>query len=142
MMGAGTEASAQTGAWEIHLQDVDAALARDERAAARDAWQRAYAAALESARWEALAGVGDAAARIGADGDERDLARARQAYREAYVRARSEGSLDGVLRVSDASSRLGDHEAARLYRDAAVRLAVRQASPGFFTRLWTKFTRP
>jgi hypothetical protein len=137
----GASAANQSAPWNVHLQAVDAALARGDQGAARDAWLSAYAAALESGGWEALAAVGDATARIGANGDEKDLGRARQAYREAYVRARSEGSVDGVLRVSDASGRIGDHETARLYRDAAVRLAVRQASPGFFTRLWATLTR-
>jgi hypothetical protein len=127
--------------WDGPLQELDAALGRGNVDAALQAWQHAYAVALENGQWEGLAAVGDASARIATSGgDAADLGRARQAYHEAFVRARSEGSVDGILRVSDAYSRLGDHEAARRYRDAAVRLAVRQTSPGIFARIWARIT--
>ena len=131
--------AADPAPWEAPVEAVDAALGRGDPRTAREAWQHAYAVALASARWEGLAAVGDASARIGhATGDAEDLSRARQAYREAFVHARSEGSLDGVLRVSEAYSRLGDHEIARMHRDVAIRLAVRQASPGLFARIWAR----
>jgi tetratricopeptide (TPR) repeat protein len=127
--------------WEAPLQEVDTALARGDFRAAREAWNRAYALAFDAGEWEGLAAIGDASARINnASGEASDLVRARQAYQEAFLRARSEGSVDGVLRVSEAYSRLGDHETARRYRDVAVRMAVRQASPGFFARIWTRLT--
>jgi hypothetical protein len=133
--------AADLAPWDIHVQAVDAALARGDQRAARTAWHSAYAAALGSGGWESLVKVGDASARIGGvNAESGDVERARQAYREAYVRARSERSVDGVLRVSDASARLGDHETAHLYRDAAVRLAVQRASPDIFTRIWAKLT--
>ncbi|MGH7335114.1 MAG: hypothetical protein ACREKS_20700, partial [Candidatus Rokuibacteriota bacterium] len=136
-----TALAATPGLWEAPVQAVDAALARGDFRAARQAWQHAYAVALESGDWERLAVVGDASARIhSAGGEAADLGRARQAYHEAFVRARSEGSVDGVLRVSEAYSRLGDHEAARRYRDTAVRLAVRQTSPGIFARIRARLT--
>jgi len=129
-------AAADPVPWDAHVQAVDAAIARGDHRAAREAWHNAYAAALGSGQWEGLAAVGDASTRISsAGGGADDLVRARQAYHEAFVRARRESSVDGVLRVSDAYSRLGDHETARLYRDTAVRLAVRQTSPGIFARI-------
>jgi tetratricopeptide (TPR) repeat protein len=135
------QAAADAAPWDAPVQAVDAALARGDFRAAREAWNHAYAVALGSGHWEGMAAVGDASARISnAGGETGDLVRARQAYYEAFLRARSEGSVDGVLRVSDAYSRLGDHETARRYRDTAVRLAVRQTSPGIFARIWARLT--
>jgi len=137
----GLARAATLAPWEAPLQEVDAALTRGDFRAAREAWNHAYAVAFGSSEWEGLAAVGDASARMSnASGDSSDLVRARQAYREAFLRARSEGSVDGVLRVSEAYSRLGDHETARRHRDVAVRLAVRQTSPGFFARIWARLT--
>jgi hypothetical protein len=127
--------------WDAPVREVDAALTRGDFRAAREAWNHAYAVAFASGEWEGMVAVGDASARMSnASGDTSDLVRARQAYHEAFLRARSEGSVDGVLRVSDAYARLGDDETARRHRDVAVRLAVRQTSPGFFARIRARLT--
>lgn len=113
-------------AWRIQIRKVDAALARQDVAAARQAWHDAYLAALGHRCWRGLAEVGDASLRIG------EVSRARKAserlargmYLRALFRARQQTSLDGVLRLAEALDALGDRGAVAECLHLAERLAA------------------
>ena len=107
-------------AWKLRLAAVDHALANGDGAAAVRAWRDAYAAARSSRRWEAMIELGDAAVRIGEDGQPR----ARRAYLTALGRARRDGSVDGVLRPARGFETLGDHDVAAQCREIAGQLAT------------------
>ena len=104
--------------WQRQLARVDQALATGNASAAIYAWREAYGAALRSRRWEALAAVGDAGARIealmGSTGRYRP--ETRQAYLSALFRARAAGSAEGVQRAAAGFEALGDQDAANLAR--------------------------
>jgi hypothetical protein len=111
--------------WVTPLQDMDAALARADLAAAAAARHRAHLAALGSRSWEGFLAVGDAALRIGdAAGDRRAMEpAARRAYLRALTYARAQRSLDGVLQATESFARLGDRDTVeqgiRMARDLA-----------------------
>jgi hypothetical protein len=111
--------------WVTPLQDVDAALARADVAAAMAARHRAHLAALGSRSWEGFLAVGDAALRIGdAAGNRRAMEpAARRAYLRALTYARAQRSLDGVLEATESFARLGDRDTVeqgiRMARDLA-----------------------
>ncbi len=113
-------------AWRIHIRKVDAALAQQDVAAARQAWRDAYLAALGSRCWSGLAEVGDASLRIGAVSRLPQAAEclARGMYLRALFRARQQNSLDGVLRLAEALDALGDSGAV----EECLRLAERLAA--------------
>lgn len=104
--------------WQRQLARVDEALAVANASAAIYEWREAYGAALRSRRWEALAAVGDAGARIeelmGSTGRYR--AETRQAYLSALFRARAAGSAQGIQRAAAGFEALGDQDAADLAR--------------------------
>jgi hypothetical protein len=111
--------------WVTPLQDMDAALAQADLAAAAAARHRAHLAALGSRSWEGFLAVGDAALRIGdAAGDRRAMEpAARRAYLRALTYARAQRSLDGVLQATESFARLGDRDTVeqgiRMARDLA-----------------------
>lgn len=115
--------------WTVHLERVEAALARRNVSAAELAWQAAYGEALRSRRWEGMLAVGEASLRIGEVAGTRKLAeaKARQAYLAALFRARQQESLDGVLRTAEAFAALGDREVAEQGVYVAQRLAAARA---------------
>ncbi len=106
----------ETAFWDQYIWAMDAARLRGDFYAADAARQKAYLAALESRRWDAMAAVGDASARLG---DEFPRAReglrpeVHRIYGAALRRARQQESLDGVLRMSEAFADLGDRAQAR-----------------------------
>lgn len=92
------------------LRQLDTALGSGRLSEATAAWERAYADALGTQRWETMADVGDAALRIAGRQGRSDIfrANARRVYRIAVSRARRAGSLDGVLRLGRGFLHLGD----------------------------------
>lgn len=104
--------------WERRLARVDRALVEENASGAIYEWREAYGAALRSRRWEALAAVGDAGARLEAmmGSTGRHRAEARQAYLAALFRARAAGSAEGMRRAAGGFEALGDQEAADLAR--------------------------
>lgn len=105
-------------AWPERLVVVDEATARRDLRQAIQAWRDVYPVALASRRWEAMAAMGDAAARIDAltiPGEAHPWGfkpEARRAYLEALFDARSAGSAEGIERVASGFAALGDAEMA------------------------------
>ena len=118
-------------AWSAHLQQVDAALARNDVRAAESAWREAHAAALKSRHWEGPVAVGDAHRRLGDVGGVRQAARAkaRQSYLIALFRARGEGSVEGVLRVAERFAELGDRKVVEQCIRVARTVAAQEKDP-------------
>jgi hypothetical protein len=107
---------AETAFWYEYIRVMDEALARGDFYAADAARQNAYLAALRSQRWDAMAAVGDASARLAEEFPRvHDTLRpeVRRVYALALSRALEQGSLEGVLRVSEAFADLGDRDRAR-----------------------------
>ena len=104
--------------WQRQLARVDEALAAGNASVAIYEWREAYGAALRSRRWQSLAAVGDAGARIeelmGSTGRYRP--ETRQAYLSALFRARAAGSAEGIQRAAAGFEALGDQDAADLAR--------------------------
>lgn len=112
-------------AWIQRLALVDDALTRADLRRAIYEWRGAYEEALGSQRWDALAEVGDRAARISRRLGRSSLfrAEAREVYLHALSRARTVRSLEGVERIAKAFERLGDVENARQARRIAANLS-------------------
>ena len=109
-------ADPETAFWDQYIRVMDAARLRGDFYAAEAARQNAYLAALGSRRWDAMAAVGDASARLGEEfprARENLRPEVRRIYCAALLRARQQESLDGVLRVSEAFADLGDRAQAR-----------------------------
>jgi hypothetical protein len=98
--------------WSGHLRNVDHALGRSDLDGARQAWEHAHLAAIESLSWEGLIASGDACLRIGGAAGSRPAAEAtaRRAYFAALYRACRENSFDGILRTAEAFDDIGDRE--------------------------------
>jgi hypothetical protein len=92
---------------------VDRALGRRDADGARQAWERAHLAAVESPSWDGLIEAGRACLRIGNSIGSRPAAEpaARRAFFAALYRACRENSLEGILRAAKAFHELGDREA-------------------------------
>jgi hypothetical protein len=106
----------ETAFWDQYIRVMDAARLRGDFYAAEAARQNAYLAALGSRRWDAMAAVGDASARLGEEFPrvrENLRPEVHRIYCAALLRARQQESLDGVLRVSEAFADLGDRDRAR-----------------------------
>lgn len=112
----GWVAESREGTLPARLAAIDDAIARRDPGRAMREWRNAYRIALGSRRWDAMAVVGDAAARIdalarpAAGYSTGFRAEARQAYLRALLHARAAGSRDGIQRVSEAFAALGDRE--------------------------------
>jgi hypothetical protein len=98
--------------WSSHLRSVDRALGQSDLAGARQAWESAHLAAVESLSWEGLIATGHACLRVGGAMGTRPTAEAtaRRAYFAALYRACRENSFDGILRAAEAFDDLGDRE--------------------------------
>jgi hypothetical protein len=107
------------------LAEVERALVEQDLVRAAQAWNRAYAAAVGSQRWEPMVSVGDAALRLdraaGASAGYR--AAARQVYLSALVRVRILRARDGLRRIADAFARMDDLEMARRVRRVTAHLS-------------------
>ena len=101
-----------TPSWSGHLRSVDRALGRRDLDGARQAWQNAHLAAVESLSWDDLIATGHACLRVGGATGARPSAEAtaRRAYFAALYRACRENSFDGILRAAEAFDDLGDRE--------------------------------
>ena len=101
-----------TSPWSGHLRSVDRALGQSDLAGARQAWENAHLAAVESLSWEGLIATGHACLRVGGAMGTRPAAEAtaRRAYFAALYRACRENSFDGILRAAEAFDDLGDRE--------------------------------
>lgn len=123
--------------WVTHLDDAERALAQQDLMAARQAWHRAYGAALASRRWEGLLDVGSASLRMTdvTGGPEASLATARRLYLDAFFRARAERSLEGVLRAAEGFAALGDGEVVAQCLRVAERMAGGVRDPDIARRL-------
>jgi hypothetical protein len=108
-------------AWAHRLAPIDEALAAGAMSRAFYEWHEAHGEAFRSGRWQALAAVGDAAARIDAAAGSAVgfRADARRVYLAALIKARAEHSAAGVRRVADALAALGDHALAAHARRVA-----------------------
>ena len=124
--GPASQAPERADAWVADLHQAEHARAQRDLGAARQAWQRAFRAALASRRWEGMLEVGNASLRIGDSPGAREpsLATARRLYLEAFFRAKAEGSLEGVLRAAEAFAALGDHEVVAQCLRVAERMAA------------------
>jgi hypothetical protein len=111
------------------LVSVDDALARDDVAAALQAWQQAYALARRTRSWRGLVEAGDAHVRIGAAANASAAAapRAREIYLAALGRARAERSVEGAVRAAEGFAALGDREVTELALRIAASLASRSS---------------
>lgn len=98
--------------WRGHIQTVDRALGRHDVDQARQAWEKAHLAAVESFSWEGLLASGQASLRIGGAIGARPSAEAsaRRAYFIALYRACRANSFEGILRTAEAFADLGDRE--------------------------------
>jgi len=106
----------ETAFWDQYIRVMDAARLRGDFYAAEAARQNAYLAPLGSRRWDAMAAVGDASARLGEEFPrvrENLRPEVHRIYCAALLRARQQESLDGVLRVSEAFADLGARAEAR-----------------------------
>jgi hypothetical protein len=104
--------SALPHAWNAHLRAVELALGRNDVDGARQAWESAHLAAVESLSWEGLIATGHACLRIGRATGGRPSAEpaARRAYFAALYRACRANSFDGILCTAEAFADLGDRE--------------------------------
>jgi hypothetical protein len=118
-------------AWQVQLDRVDAALARNDLAGAEVLWGEAYVAAIKSRHWEGMVAAGDTYRRLGELGGFRKLsdAKAREAYLAALFRARNRGSLEGVLRAAEGFAELGDQEVVEQCIRIARSVAARSWNP-------------
>jgi hypothetical protein len=91
---------------------MDWALGQHDVEQARQAWEHAHLAAVESLSWEGLIATGDASLRIGGATGGRPAGEpaARRAYFAALYRACRQNSFDGILRAAEAFADLGDRE--------------------------------
>src|SRR5262245_28778651 len=119
-------------AWQVHLDRVDTAMARNDLAGAEALWGEAYVAAIKSRHWEGMVAAGDAYRRLGQLGGFRKIsdAKAREAYLAALFRARNRGSLEGVLRAAQGFAELGDQEVV----EQCIRVAGSIAAPSWNPR--------
>lgn len=110
--GAGASDAAVTSSWRGHLRAMDWALGQHDVEQARQAWEHAHLAAVESLSWEGLIATGDASLRIGGATGGRPAGEpaARRAYFAALYRACRQNSFDGILRAAEAFADLGDRE--------------------------------
>ena len=95
--------------WTDRAGAIDAALSRDDVAAALEAWETGRRAALASGRWEDVLAAGDAYRRIGAHAGFRRDTEAQALYAQAFTLGRRAGSLTGVLRAGEAFASVNDH---------------------------------
>lgn len=111
--------------WMRRVSEVDAALADNDVAAAMPRLRDAYRAALRSARWEAMAEVGDVARRASAVAvaPGSALVTARRAYLTGLARASQQRSVEGVLRFAEGFVALGDREMVEHCIGVATRIA-------------------
>jgi len=100
--------------WREPLQRADAALANGERAAARQAWEQAYRAAMQVRATEGLLAVGHAYLRIGEAARDRatTVASARRIFLTALFQARERRDAPGVAAAAAAFASLGDRDVA------------------------------
>jgi hypothetical protein len=117
--------------WQVHLDRVEAALARHDLVAAEMLWGDAYVAAIKSRHWEGMVAAGDTYRRLGELGGFRKIsdAKAREAYLAALFRARNRGSLEGVLRAAQGFAELGDQEVVEQCIRVARSVAARSWNP-------------
>ena len=108
------------------LAAMDEALARQDLAAAVQAWRQARELALRSRGWRGPAEVADAELRlaVAADRLRESKPTARELFLVTLFRARAEGAVDGALRAAEGFARLGDRDAAVL----ALRIAETAAA--------------
>jgi hypothetical protein len=108
------------------LAAMDEALARQDIAAAVQAWRQARQLALRSRGWRAPVEAAEGELRLAAATDRLRESKptARELFLVALFRARAERATDGVLRAAEGFARLGDREAAQL----ALRLAENVAA--------------
>jgi hypothetical protein len=107
-------------AWARRLASIDEALAAGTMSRAFYEWHEAHGEAFRSGRWQALAAVGDAAARIdAAAGSAVGFRVARRVYLAALIKARAEHSAVGVRRIADALAAIDDHALAAHARRVA-----------------------
>jgi len=103
------------------LAAMDEALARQDLAAAVQAWRQARDLALRSRGWRGPAEAADAELRLAVATDR--VRESKPTVRELLLvtlfRARGEGAVDGALRAAEGFARLGDRDAAVL----ALRIA-------------------
>ena len=113
LVGPGGTAAEERGTWSRHLEQAQSAASRGDVASALVALEQAYAAALETGRWESVIEYADAMLDLGdRPGLRRPIAaKARQAYFMALRRARDAGSLEGMVRSAEGFARLRDFEA-------------------------------
>jgi hypothetical protein len=118
-------------AWQVQLERVDAALARNDLAGAEILWGDAYVAAIKSRHWEGMVAAGDTYRRLGELGGFRKIsdAKAREAYLAALFRARNRGSLEGVLRAAQGFAELGDQAVVEKCIRVARSVAARSWNP-------------
>ena len=104
--------SAVPPAWNAHLRAAERALGQNDVDGARQAWENAHLAAVESFSWEGLIATGQACLRIGRATGGRSSAEpaARRAYFAALYRACRANSFDGILCAAEAFADLGDRE--------------------------------
>jgi len=109
------------------LTAMDAALSRNDAAAAVQAWRQARELGLRSRSWRGPADAADAELRLAAATSRLPQAKSsvRELLRVALFRARAEGAVDGVLHAADGFARLGDRDAALLALRIAENTAVR-----------------
>jgi hypothetical protein len=119
----------------VALASVDEALAHGDRAAALQAWQRAYEAARLSRGWRGVVEAADAGVRIESEARGAAAPRARWMYLAALDRARAERSLEGMVRVAEGFSRLGDRDATERVLRMAASLADRSRDAEAPTRI-------
>jgi hypothetical protein len=112
------------------LAAMDEALARQDRAAAVQAWRQARDLAFRSRSWRGAAEAADAELRLAAATDRvrESKPTARELFLVALFRARAEGAVDGVLHAAEGFARLGDRDAALLALRIADNAAARQGN--------------
>jgi hypothetical protein len=112
MNGIGRQSSVLPASWREHLRVMDRALGNHDVDGARQAWESAHLAAVDSLSWEGLLATGEACLRMGGAIDGRASAEpaARRVYFAALYRACRENSFEGILRTAEAFANLGDRE--------------------------------
>jgi hypothetical protein len=112
MNGIERQSSVLPASWPEHLRVMDRALGNHDVDGARQAWESAHLAAVESLSWEGLLATGEACLRMGGAIDGRASAEpaARRVYFAALYRACRENSFEGILRTAEAFANLGDRE--------------------------------